>query len=60
MALMSMTFWRIRSSRVRCSMNTASCSSVFTGTYPMIGLSPVSQIASASAASFFCRLTVSD
>jgi len=41
----------------RCSTRTPCCSSVFTGTNRMFGRVTASQIASASAASFFCRFT---
>ena len=38
-------------------MPRACCSSVFTATKRMVGRDDASQIASASDASFFCRLT---
>ena len=38
-------------------MPRACCSCVFTATKRIVGRAAASQIASASAASFFCRLT---
>ena len=49
--------WRINKCRVRCSVRQLCCSGVLVGTNRMFGLVTASQIASASAASFFWRLT---
>src|SRR6202012_3514690 len=43
--------------RVRCSTRPLCCSRVLVGTNRMVALVTASQIASASAASFFCRLS---
>ena len=64
-ALIVWVRWRTRRSRVPNSMPRACCSAVFTATKFMVGRDAASQhapdydpgIASASAASFFCRLT---
>ncbi len=48
---------RIRSSRTRKTIAAPWVSSLFTGTKRIVGRSAASQIASASAASFFWRLT---
>ena len=45
------------SSRVRCNSIMLCCSGPFTATKRMVGRVTVSQIASASAASFFPRFT---
>ncbi len=47
---------RISGSRTRKTLAAPCVSSLFTGTKRMVGLCAASQIASASAASFFCRL----
>jgi hypothetical protein len=47
--------WRLSINRTRCSIITLCCSGVFTGTKRMVGRVTASQMASASAASFFCR-----
>src|SRR5215467_5621522 len=55
----ALTHWvrcRTRRSRARNTMPFACCSSVLTATKRMLGRWAASQIASASAASFFCRL----
>ncbi|MNY41728.1 hypothetical protein D3C86_1765650 [compost metagenome] len=49
--------WRIRIDRVRCSTITLCCSGDFTGTKRIVGRVTASQIASASAMSFFWRFT---
>jgi len=46
-----------RSSRMRKTIAAPCVSSLFTATKRIVGLCAASQIASASAASFFCRLT---
>lgn len=56
-ALESCVRCRVRSSRVRCNTITLCCSGDFTGTKRMVGRVTASQIASASAMSFFCRFT---
>src|SRR4051795_7478466 len=56
-ALISCVRWRTRRSRVRNNIARACCSSVFIATKRMVGRLAASQIASASAASFFWRLT---
>src|SRR5277367_5607759 len=43
--------------RVRCSTRPLCCSGVFVGTNRILALVTASQMASASVASFFCRLT---
>lgn len=48
---------RIRIDRVRCSTITLCCAGDFTGTNRMVGRVAASQIASASAMSFFWRFT---
>ncbi|MNE05340.1 hypothetical protein D3C80_978980 [compost metagenome] len=48
---------RIRIDRVRCNTITLCCSGDFTGTKRMVGRVTASQIASASAMSFFWRFT---
>ena len=47
--------WRLSINRTRCNIITLCCSGVFTGTKRMVGRVTASQMASASAASFFCR-----
>jgi hypothetical protein len=49
--------WRMNGCRVRCRLKQLCCSGDLVGTKRMFGLVTASQIASASAASFFCRLT---
>lgn len=49
--------WNIQVSRTLCSTITLCCSGLFTSTKSIIGRVTASQIASASAASFFCRFT---
>jgi hypothetical protein len=56
-AFASRVRWRISSRRVLCNTITLCCSAVFTATKRMVGRLTASQIASASAASFFWRLT---
>ena len=56
-ALIVCVRWRTRRSRVWNSIALACCSSPFTATKRMVGRCAASQIASASAASFFCRFT---
>jgi Tripartite tricarboxylate transporter TctA family len=56
-AFASRVRWRISSRRVRCNTITLCCSAVFTATKRLVGRPTASQIASASAASFFWRLT---
>ena len=56
-AFASIVCCRISSARVRCSMRTACWSALLTGTNRMFGRLNASQIASASMASFFPRLT---
>ena len=56
-ALMVWVRWRTSRSRARNTTPLACCSSSFTGVNRMLGRCAASQIASASAASFFCRLT---
>src|SRR5208283_4965564 len=56
-AFASIVCCRIRSARARCSMRTACWSALLTGTNRMFGRLTASQIASASMASFFPRLT---
>ena len=48
---------RIRSSRMRKAIAAPWVSSLFTATNRIVGRRAASQIASASTASFFCRLT---
>jgi hypothetical protein len=57
MELIAAVCWRMNRCRVRCSIRQACWSGVFTGTKRMLGRCTASQIASASAASFFWRLT---
>jgi len=47
--------WRLSINRTRCNIITLCCSGVFTGTKRIVGRVTASQMASASAASFFCR-----
>jgi hypothetical protein len=49
--------WRVKIERVRCATMMLCCSGDFIATKRMLGRVTASQIASASAASFFCRLT---
>ena len=56
-ALIVCVRWRTSRSRVRNRMPRACCSRVFTATKRIVGREAASQIASASAASFFCRFT---
>src|SRR4051812_2041112 len=49
--------WRTSKSRVRNTIAAACACSLFTATNRMVGRCAASQIASASAMSFFCRLT---
>jgi hypothetical protein len=57
MALPSWVRWRVSIRRARCSIITLCCSTVFGSTKRIDGRCTASQIASASAASFFCRFT---
>src|SRR6516162_4667168 len=56
-ALITAVCCRIKRWRVRCSIRQLCCSGVLVATNRMLALLTASQIASASAASFFCRLT---
>jgi hypothetical protein len=56
-ALLSCVRWRTRRSRARNITARACCASVFTATKRIVGRAAASAIASASAASFFRRLT---
>ena len=56
-ALIVWVRWRTSRSRVRNSMPRDCCSRVFTATKRIVGREAASQIASASAASFFFRFT---
>jgi transposase InsO family protein len=56
-ALIACVRCRIRSSRMRKTIAAPCVSSLFTATKRIFGLCAASQIASASAASFFCRFT---
>jgi len=49
--------WRMSKALVRCNMTTACCSGLFISTNRIVGRVTASQIAAASAASFFPRLT---
>src|SRR5262245_13057998 len=49
--------WRMKRWSARCSIRQLCCPTVLVGTNPMLGLVTASQIASASVASFFCRLS---
>lgn len=55
--LTSIVRCRMRRSRVLCSTSTPCCSALFDGTKRIDGRETASQIASASAASFFWRFT---
>jgi hypothetical protein len=57
MALMSVTRWRDSSSWVRWMTLAACCSTVLSGVVRTLGRVTASQIAAASAASFFWRAT---
>ena len=56
-ALMIWVRWRTSRSRARNTTPLACCCSLFTGTNRIVGRWAASQIASASAMSFFCRFT---
>lgn len=56
-ALMSVTRWRDSSSRVRWTTRAACCSTVLIGAVRTAGRVTASQIAVASAASFYGRTT---
>jgi hypothetical protein len=56
-AFTSIVRCRTRRSRVRCTIRTDCASALLTGTKRMVGRVTASQMASASAASFFPRLT---
>ncbi len=56
-ALITAVCWRIKRWRVRWSIRQLCCSGVLVATNRMFALVTASQMASASAASFFCRLT---
>jgi calcium/proton exchanger cax len=55
-ALITWVRWRTCKSRAQCMISTACCSSLLIGTKRMEGRVAASQIAAASAASFFPRL----
>src|SRR5262249_5357720 len=56
-ALITEVCWRTNKCRVRWSTRPLCCSGVLVATNRMLALLTASQIASASVASFFCRLT---
>ena len=56
-ALITAVCWRMNRWRVQCSIRQLCCSGVLVSTKRMFALLTASQIASASAASFFCRFT---
>src|SRR5262245_9912822 len=56
-ALITEVCWRMNRWRVRWSIRQLCCSGVLVATKRMFALVTASQMASASAASFFCRLT---
>jgi len=55
--LISVVRWRMNNWRVRCSTRMLCCSQVLSSTKRIVGLVTASQIASASAASFFWIFT---
>ena len=56
-AFASWVNWRTRKSRLRCRISAACCASVLTGTKRSVGWVTAVQMASASAAAVFPRLT---
>ena len=56
-ALITAVCWRMNRWRVRWSIRQLCCSGVLVSTNRMFAVVTASQMASASAASFFCRLT---
>src|SRR6476620_8051499 len=56
-ALITAVCWRMNRWRVRWSIRQLCCSGVLVGTNRILALVTASQMASASVASFFCRLT---